>query len=89
MFEILAVVLFLVALFAVLIVLPILVVIKAARSFFEPAINEVVTAVNGPRPCHSPACNPRKLRPWRSGPNWKMSNKERMTAPSKMVSAQG
>ncbi len=89
MFAILTVIVLFLLVLSVLILLPILIVLKAARSFFEPAINEVVTAVNGPRPCHSPVCNPRKLRPWRSGPKWKMSNKERMTAPSKMVSAQG
>jgi len=46
MLEILAVVLFSLVSFTALIVLPILVVIKPAHSLLEPAINEVVSAVN-------------------------------------------
>ena len=46
MLEIAVVVLFLLAFFAALIVLLILLVIKAARSLFQPAINEVVGAIN-------------------------------------------
>ena len=49
MLEILVAVLFLLVFFAALIVLPILVVIKVARSLFEPAINEVAGAVNEAR----------------------------------------
>ena len=52
MLEILAVVLFLFALFAALIVLPILVVIKAAQLLFERPLNEVVGAVNEVRGYH-------------------------------------
>jgi hypothetical protein len=52
MLEILAVVLFLLALFAALIVLPILVVIKAAQLLFERPLNEVVGAVNEVRGYH-------------------------------------
>lgn len=52
MLEILVVVLFLLAFFAALIVLPILVVIKVARSLFEPAIKEVAGAVNEVRDHH-------------------------------------
>jgi len=44
--EILVIVLFLLALFAALAMLPILVVIKAAQFLFERPLNEVVTAVN-------------------------------------------
>lgn len=52
MLEILAVVLFLLAFFAALIVLPILVAIKVARSLFEPAIKEGAGAVNEVRDHH-------------------------------------
>jgi hypothetical protein len=44
--EILVVVLFLLALFAALIVLPILLVLKTAQLLFERPLNEVVGAVN-------------------------------------------
>jgi hypothetical protein len=46
MLEIAMVALCVLALFAALIMLPILVVIKVARSLFEPPINEVVSVVN-------------------------------------------
>ncbi len=46
MLEILVVVIFLLAFFAALIVLSILVVIKVGRSLFEGPLNEVVGAVN-------------------------------------------
>lgn len=46
MFEILTVIVLFLLLFSVFIMLPILVVIKVARSLFEPAINEVVGGVN-------------------------------------------
>jgi len=46
MLEILVVVLFLLALCAALIVLPLLLVLKAAQLLFEPAIKEVAGAVN-------------------------------------------
>ena len=52
MLEILVVALFLLALFAALIVLPILIVIKAAQLFFERPLNEVVSAVNKVRDHH-------------------------------------
>jgi len=52
MLEILVVVLFLLALFAALIVLPLLIVLKAAQLLFEPAINEVVSTVNQVRDYH-------------------------------------
>jgi hypothetical protein len=52
MLEILVVGLFLLAFVAALIVLPILVVIKVARSLFEPAIKEVAGAVNEVRDHH-------------------------------------
>ena len=52
MLEILVVVLFLLALCAALIVLPILVVIKAAQLLFERPLNEVVSAVNEVRDHH-------------------------------------
>jgi ABC-type dipeptide/oligopeptide/nickel transport system permease subunit len=52
MIEILVVAFFLLALCAALIVLPILVVIKAAQLLFEPAINEVVSTVNEVRDHH-------------------------------------
>ena len=38
---------------------------------------------------YSPRCDLRKLRPWRSGPDWKINSRQRMTVPSKMVNAQG
>ena len=46
MLEILVVVLFLLAIFAALIVLPILLVLNAAQLLFERPLNEVVSAVN-------------------------------------------
>jgi hypothetical protein len=46
MLEIFAVVLFLLALCAAFIVLPILLVLKAAQLLFERPLNEVVSAVN-------------------------------------------
>jgi hypothetical protein len=46
MLEILVVVLFLLALFAVLIVLPLVLVLKAAQLLFERPLNEVVGAVH-------------------------------------------
>jgi hypothetical protein len=46
MLELLVVVLFLLALCAALIVLPLLLVLKAAQLLFEPAINEGVSTVN-------------------------------------------
>ena len=52
MLEIIGVVLFLLALFAAIIVLPILVVLMAAQLLFEPAINEVVSTVNEVRDHH-------------------------------------
>jgi len=52
MLEILVVVLFLLALFATLIVLPILVVIKAAQLLFERPLNEIASAVNEVREHH-------------------------------------
>ena len=45
MLEIAVVVAFLLALFSVAIVLPILLVVKAVRLLFGPAVNEVVSAV--------------------------------------------
>lgn len=46
MLEILVVVLFLLAFFAALIVLPLLLVLKAAQLLFERPLNEVVSVVN-------------------------------------------
>jgi hypothetical protein len=52
MLEILVVVLFLLALCAALIVLPLLLVLKAAQLLFQRPLNEVVSAVNEVRDHH-------------------------------------
>ena len=52
MLEILVVVLFLLTLFAALVVLPLLIVLKAAQLLFERPLNEVVSTVNQVRDHH-------------------------------------